>query len=131
MEHDAFGRGLVLSVRPMGGDALLEVAFDTVGTKKLMLKAASHHLKNGVKQSIFYKYAEGERIWGFGSALTQAFDIMQVFRFRDICHRHRLLHRLSSKGHWHLAQEQQFSALDGAGGCCRQAAEYRCAPPQQ
>ena len=40
-----FGRGLVLSVRPMGGDALLEVAFDTVGTKKLMLKAASHHLK--------------------------------------------------------------------------------------
>ena len=27
------------------GDALLEVAFDTVGTKKLMLKAASHHLK--------------------------------------------------------------------------------------
>ncbi len=45
MEHDAFGRGLVLSVPPMGGDALLEVAFDTVGTKKLMLKAASHHLK--------------------------------------------------------------------------------------
>ena len=45
VEHDAFGRGLVLSVRPMGGDALLEVAFDTVGTKKLMLKAASHHLK--------------------------------------------------------------------------------------
>ena len=23
------------------------------------------------------------------------------------------------------------SAPDGAGGCCRQAAEYRCAPPQQ
>ena len=45
VEHDAFGRGPVLSVRPMGDDALLEVAFDTVGTKKLMLKAASHHLK--------------------------------------------------------------------------------------
>ena len=45
VEHDAFGRGLVLSVRAMGGDALLEVAFDTVGTKKLMLKAAAHHLK--------------------------------------------------------------------------------------
>ena len=45
VEHDAFGKGLVLSVRAMGGDALLEVAFDTVGTKKLMLKAAAHHLK--------------------------------------------------------------------------------------
>ncbi len=45
VEHDAFGRGLVISMRPMGGDALLEIAFDTVGTKKLMLKAASHHLK--------------------------------------------------------------------------------------
>ena len=42
--HDAFGRGMVLSVRPMGGDALLEVAFDKVGTKKLMLRAASQHL---------------------------------------------------------------------------------------
>ena len=43
--HDAFGRGMVLSVRPMGGDALIEVAFDQVGTKKLMLKAAGAHLK--------------------------------------------------------------------------------------
>ena len=42
--HDAFGKGMVLSVRPMGGDALIEVAFDKVGTKKLMLKAASQHL---------------------------------------------------------------------------------------
>ena len=42
--HDAFGQGLVISVRPMGGDALIEVAFDKVGTKKLMLKAASAHL---------------------------------------------------------------------------------------
>ena len=45
VEHDAFGKGLVISLRAMGGDALLEVAFDTVGTKKLMLKAATHHLK--------------------------------------------------------------------------------------
>ena len=45
VEHDAFGRGLVLSVRPMGGDALIEVAFDSVGTKKLMLKMAAQHLK--------------------------------------------------------------------------------------
>ena len=45
VEHDAFGRGLVLSVRTMGGDALVEVAFDSVGTKKLMMKMAAQHLK--------------------------------------------------------------------------------------
>ena len=45
VEHDAFGRGLVLSVRAMGGDELVEVAFDSVGTKKLMLKMAAQHLK--------------------------------------------------------------------------------------
>ena len=45
ISHDAFGKGMVLSVRPMGNDALIEVAFDKVGTKKLMLKAASSHLK--------------------------------------------------------------------------------------
>ena len=45
VEHTAFGKGMVLSVRPMGGDALLEVAFDQVGTKKLMLKAAGAHMK--------------------------------------------------------------------------------------
>ncbi len=32
--HAAFGRGSVLSVRKMGlGDALLEIAFDDIGTK--------------------------------------------------------------------------------------------------
>ena len=44
VRHAAFGKGMVLSVRPMGGDALVEVAFDKVGTKKLMLKAAGVHL---------------------------------------------------------------------------------------
>ncbi len=44
ISHDAFGKGMVLSVRPMGNDALIEVAFDKVGTKKLMLKAAGSHL---------------------------------------------------------------------------------------
>lgn len=44
VRHKAFGQGMVLSVRPMGGDALIEVAFDKVGTKKLMLKAAGAHL---------------------------------------------------------------------------------------
>ncbi|MDR2753438.1 MAG: ATP-dependent DNA helicase PcrA, partial [Oscillospiraceae bacterium] len=38
--HPTFGRGMVLSVKPMGSDTLLEVAFDTVGTKKLMANYA-------------------------------------------------------------------------------------------
>ena len=45
VEHTAFGKGLVMSMRPMGGDALIEVAFDKVGTKKLMLKSAGAHMK--------------------------------------------------------------------------------------
>ena len=45
VEHTAFGRGLVLSVLKMSGDALLEIAFDRVGTKKLMAKTASAHMK--------------------------------------------------------------------------------------
>lgn len=43
--HAAFGRGMVLSVMKMGGDALLEIAFDDIGTKKLMAKTASSHMK--------------------------------------------------------------------------------------
>ena len=45
VQHTAFGRGLVLSVMKMGGDALLEIAFDEIGTKKLMAKTASAHMK--------------------------------------------------------------------------------------
>jgi DNA helicase-2/ATP-dependent DNA helicase PcrA len=45
VQHAAFGRGLVLSVMKMGGDALLEIAFDQIGTKKLMAKTASAHMK--------------------------------------------------------------------------------------
>ena len=44
ISHKAFGSGMVVSVTPMGGDALLEVAFDAVGTKKLMLKTAGAHI---------------------------------------------------------------------------------------
>ena len=46
-----FGRGnrrsegMVLSVQKMGGDALLEIAFDNVGTKRLMLKSAAAHMQ--------------------------------------------------------------------------------------
>ncbi len=43
--HTAFGKGMVLSVLKMSGDALLEIAFDQVGTKKLMAKAAASHMK--------------------------------------------------------------------------------------
>ena len=35
-----FGKGVILSVKPMGNDNLLEVAFETVGTKKLMTNFA-------------------------------------------------------------------------------------------
>ena len=45
VEHTAFGAGMVLSVQPMGGDALLEIAFDRVGTKRLMRNAAAKHMK--------------------------------------------------------------------------------------
>jgi DNA helicase-2/ATP-dependent DNA helicase PcrA len=45
VHHTAFGKGLVLSVMKMGGDALLEIAFDQIGTKKLMAKTASAHMK--------------------------------------------------------------------------------------
>ena len=45
IEHGVFGRGTVLSVQPMGGDALVQVDFENAGQKKLMLKAAARHLK--------------------------------------------------------------------------------------
>ena len=43
--HTAFGSGVVVNILKMNGDALLEIAFDQVGTKRLMLKAASAHMK--------------------------------------------------------------------------------------
>ena len=48
VQHSAFGLGLILSLKPMGNDALVEIAFDSVGTKRLMLRsAASHMTKKG------------------------------------------------------------------------------------
>ncbi len=44
VNHKTFGDGTVVSVLPMGGDALVEVSFDTGGKKKLMLKAAGVHM---------------------------------------------------------------------------------------
>lgn len=43
--HKAFGTGMVTSVQSMGGDALIEIAFDNVGTKRLMLKSAAAHME--------------------------------------------------------------------------------------
>lgn len=45
VQHTGFGKGMVLSVVEMGNDALLEIAFDSIGTKKLMAKTASAHMK--------------------------------------------------------------------------------------
>ena len=44
VQHKAFGKGMVVNLMPMGGDALIEIAFDNVGTKNLMLKSASQHM---------------------------------------------------------------------------------------
>ena len=40
VKHKTFGTGMVISAEPMGSDVLLEIAFDKVGTKKLMAKFA-------------------------------------------------------------------------------------------
>ena len=45
VQHTAFGRGMVLSIVKMSADAMLEIAFDQVGTKRLMLKTASAFMK--------------------------------------------------------------------------------------
>jgi len=43
--HKAFGKGTITALTPMGGDALVEIAFEGVGTKRLMLKAAAQHME--------------------------------------------------------------------------------------
>ncbi|NLA86923.1 MAG: ATP-binding domain-containing protein, partial [Clostridiales bacterium] len=45
VKHKAFGRGMITDVQPAGGDALLEVAFDSVGTKRLMAKSAAAYMQ--------------------------------------------------------------------------------------
>jgi DNA helicase-2/ATP-dependent DNA helicase PcrA len=45
VNHKAFGRGMVTDIQPSGGDALLEVAFDSVGTKRLMAKSAAAYMQ--------------------------------------------------------------------------------------
>ncbi len=45
VRHDTFGVGMVLSVLPTGNDAMLEIAFDSVGTKRLMARTAAARMK--------------------------------------------------------------------------------------
>ncbi len=40
IRHNVFGEGTVISSKPMGNDHLLEIAFDSVGTKKIMANFA-------------------------------------------------------------------------------------------
>ena len=40
IKHKTFGEGMITSVIPMGNDSMLEIAFDSVGTKKVMANFA-------------------------------------------------------------------------------------------
>lgn len=40
VSHKTFGEGNIVKITPMGGDCLLEVLFDQIGTKKIMYKFA-------------------------------------------------------------------------------------------
>ena len=42
--HKAFGKGVITKSTPMGGDYLIEIQFENLGTKKLMLRAAALHM---------------------------------------------------------------------------------------
>ena len=45
VEHSSFGVGKIVKLTPMGGDALVEIEFEGVGLKKLMLRVAAQHMK--------------------------------------------------------------------------------------
>ena len=42
--HKAFGAGLITGISPVGGDALLEIAFETAGTKRMLLNSAARYM---------------------------------------------------------------------------------------
>ena len=46
IEHKTFGEGMITKVTPMGNDSMLEIAFDTVGTKKIMAGYAKLKILN-------------------------------------------------------------------------------------
>lgn len=43
--HNTFGRGVIMSKKETAGDSLVEIAFDSCGTKKMMLNYAAKFLK--------------------------------------------------------------------------------------
>ena len=45
VRHAAFGDGEIVKMTPMGGDYLVEIRFEKIGTKKLMLRAAALHME--------------------------------------------------------------------------------------
>ena len=47
VKHKAFGDGVIIKMTPMGGDYLIEINFESVGLKKLMLRAAAQHMTKG------------------------------------------------------------------------------------
>ncbi len=49
VSHKTFGDGIVLSTRPMGNDTMLEIAFDKVGTKKIMANFAKIEKKQNME----------------------------------------------------------------------------------
>ncbi|MBR1456402.1 MAG: UvrD-helicase domain-containing protein [Oscillospiraceae bacterium] len=44
VRHKAFGSGVIVKMTPMGGDYLIEINFEQIGVKKLMLRAAAQHM---------------------------------------------------------------------------------------
>ncbi len=40
VSHKTFGKGMIISVTPTGPDTMLEIAFENVGTKKIMANYA-------------------------------------------------------------------------------------------
>ena len=45
VNHKAFGPGTIAKLTPMGGDALVEIEFEKVGTKRLMLRVAAQNME--------------------------------------------------------------------------------------
>jgi DNA helicase-2/ATP-dependent DNA helicase PcrA len=45
--HKAFGRGIITDITKGGGDALLEIAFDEIGTKRLMFNTTARYMTKG------------------------------------------------------------------------------------
>ena len=54
VRHKAFGEGLIVSAKPLGGDLLIEIACDTKGTKRLMAKSAMQFMTKSYDGRFFF-----------------------------------------------------------------------------